>query len=687
MCIGGWTEASAQNRCLVADPTGTPLNVRTAPDGPTVGTLTNGTLVAIFDRSFVGGKPWVYVGRYEDRVPIGWVYRNYLNCEDTTALQPSSYAVDGLALGGKVHPETEAYKQYRCGPSEAFPGFTWCHKEKKEKTKRGEVTSSTSILHSEDGTAVYVNRYLEPAFFRPHDVRGELDRLSAKFREQPREFWMPPREGSPNAVIAVWGKIKLEQLDAAEVSLWASGKSHQGLLISYLGSIERSAKAGVPVYRIAGGPGYLWAATFDREGRGALRFLTVDASRITAPQTEPPRPKEPQPPPLPPSRPHEVETASARIGEWSITHEEVSNSSVCSATAPFVDQTVLQFAFIQSDTGKGWTLAISNPRWNVWVAQKPQHELWLVTTESRRATFDVADDKKTLTLGASNDFMNSLGDAHLLRILSDNKQSLAFLDMRDIDTAIKGVANCVQEHPPSRPRPPEPESPKIFGTAFFVAPNLLLTNNHVVAECGGPIQVRYPDRPSYSANVHFSDEKNDLALLDTQMSSLSLASFHSGLKVGDPVSAYGFPYPELLSPNFTTGNVTSLIGMGRDTRFLQMSTPIQPGNSGGPLLDASGNVVGVVVSQLDALAVMQVSKSVPQNVNFAIQVSIMLTFLSAEEVAYKIDTANAGRTLPLPNVAELAKQFTVQVSCEGIAPKTSKAGQQPGGANLTGGHR
>jgi hypothetical protein len=94
--------------------------------------------------------------------------------------------------------------------------------------------------------------------------------------------------------------------------------------------------------------------------------------------------------------------------------------------------------------------------------------------------------------------------------------------------------------------------------------------------------------------------------------------------------------------------------------------------------DASGNVVGVVVSQLDALAVMQVSKSVPQNVNFAIQVSIVLTFLSAEDVAYKIDTTNYGRTLPLPNVAELAKQFTVQVSCEGIfLRKRLKLGSTP----------
>lgn len=79
LCIGG-TKAYAQERCLVADPTGTPLNVRTAPNGRITQTLTNGLLVMIFDRTSVRGKTWVYVGRYEDRVPIGWVYSDFLDC-------------------------------------------------------------------------------------------------------------------------------------------------------------------------------------------------------------------------------------------------------------------------------------------------------------------------------------------------------------------------------------------------------------------------------------------------------------------------------------------------------------------------------------------------------------------------------------------------------------------------------
>jgi alanine racemase len=182
-----------------------------------------------------------------------------------------------------VRFESEAYKQYQCSPSEKFPGFTWCHKEQKKKEERNEITLSHSILHTQEGTAWYVNSYIEPTFFVPNDVQNEIDRLSAKFGEQARELRMPQREGLPNAVIAVWGKIQLEPVNARDVSIVASGGGQKGLLVSFLGDLRRSAKARVPIYRLAGGAGFLWAATFNHDGRGALRFLTIDASKIASP--------------------------------------------------------------------------------------------------------------------------------------------------------------------------------------------------------------------------------------------------------------------------------------------------------------------------------------------------------------------------------------------------------------------
>ena len=113
--------------------------------------------------------------------------------------------------------------------------------------------------------------------------------------------------------------------------------------------------------------------------------------------------------------------------------------------------------------------------------------------------------------------------------------------------------------------------------------------------------------------------------------------------------------------------------MKDDSRFIQISTPVQPGNSGGPLLDASGNVVGVVVGQLSAITMMQVLGSVPQNVNFAIQASIVVNFLSTKDVTPKLDSSDTHRELPWSDAADIAKKFTVQVHCEAGTPQTSQA--------------
>jgi hypothetical protein len=194
------------------------------------------------------------------------------------------YTVDGLALGTRIEFEGPTYRAYQCSPSEQFPEFTRCQRTQRQQSARDRrnVESANSILHSRDGTAVYINRNVVPVIFDRNEIQSEIKRLSIKFGERAREMRMPQREGFPNAVIASWGKVQLEQLDADAVSVLASGQSpRKGLLIDYLGDLRRSAQLGFPIYSLNGGAGYLWSASVDRSGHGHLRFLTVDPSALT----------------------------------------------------------------------------------------------------------------------------------------------------------------------------------------------------------------------------------------------------------------------------------------------------------------------------------------------------------------------------------------------------------------------
>jgi S1-C subfamily serine protease len=158
------------------------------------------------------------------------------------------------------------------------------------------------------------------------------------------------------------------------------------------------------------------------------------------------------------------------------------------------------------------------------------------------------------------------------------------------------------------------------------------------------------------------------------MDNLSIAAFRFWPKVGEQVASYGFPYSGVLSSsgNFTLGYVTSLTGVRDDTRFLQMSAPIQPGNSGGAILNMSGSVIGVANAQLNAIA-----KSVPQNVNFAIQTPIVVNFLIAKGVIPEFGTSSGDGQRPASEVADIAKKFTVQVYCQGISRKTATGSAGP----------
>jgi S1-C subfamily serine protease len=101
------------------------------------------------------------------------------------------------------------------------------------------------------------------------------------------------------------------------------------------------------------------------------------------------------------------------------------------------------------------------------------------------------------------------------------------------------------------------------------------------------------------------NERNDLAVIRLAWPASSVAVFREGapIRAGDAIVALGYPLSGVLATtaNVSVGNVSALAGLADDSRYLQISAPVQPGNSGGPLLDASGHLVGVVTAKLDAL--------------------------------------------------------------------------------------
>ncbi len=198
------------------------------------------------------------------------------------------------------------------------------------------------------------------------------------------------------------------------------------------------------------------------------------------------------------------------------------------------------------------------------------------------------------------------------------------------------------------------------GTGFVVSDaGHVLTNAHVVEGCRN-ISVNDVEARLLSTSTSF-----DLALLKADMlAGQAVATFASATaRLNQDVIAVGYPYAGLLGGvNVTRGAVSSMTGLGGDETTMQMTAPVQPGNSGGPVLSDKGEVIGVVVSKLDALLMADALGDIPQNVNFAIRGEAARLFLSLNGVEPQIGTTRV--SLSPVELAEMATRFTVFISCE-----------------------
>ncbi len=201
------------------------------------------------------------------------------------------------------------------------------------------------------------------------------------------------------------------------------------------------------------------------------------------------------------------------------------------------------------------------------------------------------------------------------------------------------------------------------GTGFFITEDgFLITNEHVVK---GAAQVRLVTSAGLiAAKVVKVDAANDLALLKAEGRFAALPVVASrGMRLGSTVATVGFPNVGLqgFAPKLARGEIAALSGAQDDARYFQISVPVQPGNSGGALVDERGNVVGVVSAKLSARAALAASGALPENVNYAVKSSFLLSFLeSVPDVSAKLKEANT-KERKFEDVVKSAEQAAVLV--------------------------
>jgi TPR repeat protein len=197
------------------------------------------------------------------------------------------------------------------------------------------------------------------------------------------------------------------------------------------------------------------------------------------------------------------------------------------------------------------------------------------------------------------------------------------------------------------------------GTGFFITDDgYFITSEHVIGDASLVKVVL--DLGSAPARVIKRDKTSDLALLKVRgrFSGLPVASSQA-VKLGQPVATVGFPNSHLqgIAPKFARGDIAALSGIRDDTRDFQISVPVQPGNSGGALVDERGNVIGVISAKLSAGATFAITGALPENVNYAVKGSFLLSFLES-----------------VPGVsAKLKKPSTEQGSVEDVASVVREA--------------
>lgn len=214
---------------------------------------------------------------------------------------------------------------------------------------------------------------------------------------------------------------------------------------------------------------------------------------------------------------------------------------------------------------------------------------------------------------------------------SMDNDAILTIELKDQSTGKKTQEKFIKVFPTETTQFSISEKPsKASGSGFFISSNGLVGTNAHVIEGSSRIEVSISNELgdfTYKAKVVMKDQQNDVAILqidDETFTGLNALPYAFVVKsdVGERVFTIGFPLNTVMGTKYkvTDGIISSSTGVSDDIRYYQISVPIQPGNSGGPLFNDDGNIIGLTTSKLNSEAVgTQV-----ENVNYAIKISYLI---------------------------------------------------------------
>lgn len=379
---------------------------------------------------------------------------------------------------------------------------------------------------------------------------------------------------------------------------------------------------------------------------------------------------------------------SITVGNWkggAFTDDKSGAFTHCSAGSVY--QSGIYFVVAITATGS-WRLGFAHESWRL----SPGEAFPLALTFDGQPAFNVygmplgeklVNIEMPVTSNLINQFrkarqMTAFAQGQLFQFnLNQTAQLLPALLNCVVSVKKNGVAGAgefaVATKPEAAPPqaaaspPPQKQAKSGTGTGFVVSSSgHVVTNHHVIDGCSEITGNLSGEAPAKLRLVS-SDETNDLALLQAPSPFKDVAKIRqNAILVGDGVVAIGYPYHGLLTSDFTvtTGIVSSLSGILNDTRFLQISAAVQPGNSGGPLFDFGGGVVGVVAAKLDAVRVARATGTIPENINFAIKTGALRDFLDNSAVQYQTAEWHDATKRETSGIAKDARGYTLLITCK-----------------------